>query len=424
MAKRVAPLLRLASEYTAAHMAARLLAAISGLLLVRLLPVGEYGFYTLVLAAFTFICTFSDLGATETLSFFRWRGGKKNKPWMPYFHAVLRFRRTVFVFGFISSAAYIFYTGWHIGEDNQTILLGIVLMGLSAWFAIQSGIISFVLKLEQRFRLAYAVELSNEGIKLLAVGLIWVLGLATALAGMASVALGALAAAILATRLLGQRFAKRGIQKQRQTHQSSRILLSQILPILPGAIHFALQGPLVVWLAAYYGSIVNVAEVGALGRLGVLISVAAGFTGSVFVPRLIAITDETLFLRRYLMWWLLLGLMGIMIMLLVWLFPEELLLLLGESYSGLQTELIIVAATSTLWAWNGYVYSVNRAKGWVKYQGYTFLILVAGQAVMFMFLEFSNTSGVLLFGMGTAVIWIVCQLTINIIGGLIRYSKA
>lgn len=70
----------LASEYTAAHMAARLLAAISGLMLVRLLPVSEYGFYTLVLAAFTFICTFSDLGATETLSFFAGGVARKTNP--------------------------------------------------------------------------------------------------------------------------------------------------------------------------------------------------------------------------------------------------------------------------------------------------------------------------------------------------------
>ena len=206
--KRLAPWLRLASEYTAAHIAARLLAAMSGLLLVRLLPVNEYGFYTLVLAAFTFVCTFSDLGATETLSFFRRRASKRNKSWLSYFHAVMRFRRTVFVFGFVSSAVYIFYTGRHLGEGMQTIIVAIILMGLAAWFAIQSGIISYVLKLEQRFRQAYAVELSNEGAKLLAVGMIWALSLTTALWGMAGVAMGALVAAILASHFSGSHLAK------------------------------------------------------------------------------------------------------------------------------------------------------------------------------------------------------------------------
>lgn len=414
--KRLGPLLRLASEYTAAHMASRLLAAISGLMLVRLLPVSEYGFYTLVLAAFTFICTFSDLGATETLSYFRWRGGKKNKPWMPYFYAVLRFRRTVFVFGFISSAAYIFYTGRHIGEDTQAILAGIVLMGLSAWFAIQSGITFYVLKLEQRFRQAYAVELSNEGIKFLAVGLIWVLGLPTAFAGMASVALGALVAAIFATRLLGQRFAKSGIPKQRQDRHNSRVLLGQIMPLLPGTIHFTLQGPLIAWLAAYYGSVVNVAEVGALGRIGVLVGVIAGFTGTVFIPRLIAISDEALFLKRYLHWWLVMLTFGGIMMLAVLAFPDVLLYLLGGSYTVLHTELVISAATAVIATWGAYSWHINRARGWVKYQIYRVPVIVACQIPMFFAIDFSTTQGVLLFGLGSIILDVIFQTLISVRG--------
>jgi O-antigen/teichoic acid export membrane protein len=423
LARRAGPLLRLASEYTAAHMAARLLAAISGLMLVRLLPVSEYGFYTLVLAAFTFICTFSDLGATETLSFFRWRGGKRNKPWMPYFHAVLRFRRTVFAFGFVSSAAYIFYTGRHISVDTQTILAGIALMGLAAWFAIQSGIISYVLKLEQRFRQAYAVELSNEGIKLLAVGLIWILGFATALAGMTSVALGALVAAILATRLLGQRFAKSGMPTQRHDRHNSRVLLRQIMPILPGTIYFTLQGPLIAWLAAYYGSVVNVAEVGALGRLGVLIGVIAGFTGTVFVPRLIAISDEALFLKRYLQWWLVMLMFGGFMILAVLAFPDALLFLLGDSYSGLHMELITSAATAVIATWGAFSWHINRARGWVKYQPYRVPVIVAGQIPMFVALDFSTTQAVLIFSLGSMILDVLFQTLISVWGLFARHTQ-
>jgi len=423
LVKRLGPLLRLASEYTAAHMTARLLAAISGLMLVRLLPVSEYGFYTLVLAAFTFICTFSDLGATETLSFFRWRGGKKNRPWIPYFHAVLRFRRTVFVFGFISSAAYIFYTGRHIGADTQTILGGIALMGLAAWFAIQSGIISYVLKLEQRFRQAYAVELSNEGIKLLAVGLIWILGFTTALAGMTSVALGALIAAILATRLLEQRFVKSGIPTQRQDRHNSRMLRGQIMPILPGTIYFTLQGPLIVWLAAYYGSVVNVAEVGALGRIGALIGVIAGFTGTVFVPRLLAIRDEALFLMRYLHWWLVMLTLGGIMMLAVLIFPDVLLYLLGSSYSGLHTELVISAATAVIATWGAFSWHINRARGWVKYQPYRVPVIVAGQIPMFFALDLSTTPGVLLFSLGSMILDVLFQTLISVVGFFTRHTQ-
>ena len=406
----------LATEYTAAHMATRLLAVISGLMLVRLLPVNEYGFYTLVLAAFSFICTFSDLGSTETLSFFRWRAGKKNKPWVQYFHAVLRFRRTVFVFGLVASTVYIFYTGRHIGWDAQTILAGIVLMGVAAWFTIQSGIISYVLKLEQRFRQAYAVEISNEGIKLLAVSLIWVWGIATAIAGMMSIAIGALIAAMFANHLLGKRFIEFEKPNQREIYKRQRVLLDQIYPILPGITHFAMQGLFTTWLAAYYGSVGNVAAIGALGRIGALIGVIAGFTGSVFIPRLIAISDETIFMKRYLQWWCVMFVIGGIIMLGVSSYPDALLNLLGDSYAGLHMELTVVAATAVVWGWNGYVYSVNRARGWVKRQEYILVVLVIGQIGMFTYMDFSNTLNVLFFGMVTSLLWVLYQLVLNVAG--------
>lgn len=423
MIRRLGPLLRLGAEYFVAHMATRALAAISGLMLVWLLPVSEYGYYTLILSAFMFICTFSDLGATETLSFFRWRAGKKSKSWIPYFHAVLRFRHTVFALGFASSAAYVFYTGGHVGEGIQTRLAGIVLSGLAAWFAIQAGIRSYVLKLEQRFRAAYLVELSNEGGKLLAVGMIWMLGLATAIAGMASVAIGALIAAFIASRLLGQWFTQMGIQKERHVRRRTRLLLGQIMPILPGTIHFTIQGPLIAWLAAYYGSIVNVAEVGALGRLGALIAVIAGFTGTVFVPRLLAISNDVVFYRRYLQWWAFMLAFGGIMMLVVSVFPQALLLLLGNPYSGLRTELIISAATAVIATWGAFSWHINRARGWVKYQPYRVPVLVAGQIPMFLLLDFSNTESVLLFALGSILLDFVFQTLISAVGFHVRHKE-
>jgi len=415
-------LIRLASEYTAAHLSARFLAAISGLLLVRILPVNEYGFYTLVLAAFTFICTFSDLGATETLSFFRWRAGKKSKSWVPYFHAVMRFRRMVFMFAFISSAAYVLSMGLHLGIEISTTLIAISLIGLSAWLAIHSGIIAYVLKLEQRFRQAYVVELSNDGVKLLAAGMIWALGLATAIAGMVGVAVGALVSVIIASRLSGHSAAIISILNRRQHNRRNRMLLGQLLPILPGTIHFALQAPLIAWFAAYYGTVANLAEVGALGRLGALIGVLTGFTSTVYVPRLLVIKDDRLFIRRYLYWWFVLLMLSGVMLLAVWVFPDALLYLLGDAYSGLHIELLVVAATAVAWMWNGYVYSVNRARGWVKRQEYVLFVLIVGQIGMFIYLEFSNTLDVLLFGMGTALLWVIFQLALNV-SGFVRILK-
>ncbi len=417
--KRARPLMRLASEYMVAYMATRFLAALSSLWLVRLLPVDEYGFYTLMLTAYGFICTSSDMGATESLSYFRWRTAKTGKSWEPYFRAVMRFRRVIFMIGFSIAAVYVYFTARHMGVAVQAIVPNIAVMGLGAWFAIHSSIISYMLKLGQRFRAVYVIDGANEVAKLLAVCAIWVSGIATALAGMAGAVLGAGMAVALAVRFHGQ--AKRrgdGPQyvSRRWIRHSNRALMGQMLPTLPGAIHFTVQGVLISWLAAYFGSSANLAEVGALGRLGVIIALISGFTSTVMVPRLVAVQDKSVFLKHYLFLWLMQLLSGGGLMLAVVVFPSALLFLLGSSYSGLHTELTVSAATSIIATWGGFAYSVNRVRGWVKYQAWAVPVILTGQVVLFFCLDFSSTLGVLTFGLGTFIVGFVYQLFLNFFG--------
>jgi len=313
---RLGPWVQLASEYTIVHMAARMLAAVSGLLLVRLLPITEYGLYTVMVSTYIFICTFSDLGTSESLSFFHRRTGGGGKHWIQYIHAVIQLRRMLFIFGFTLAGIYLFSTGRQIDAELQNLLLGFLLIGLAAWFTILSSVNSYVQRLKQRFRLAYVVELTNEVTKLLAVGLIWVFSLITALAGIASVSIGAIIAAITSIKLLDL---KSNIEHAHfmkwRVNRYKRIVLGQVLPILPGAVHFTLQGLLIVLLAAYYGSTTNVAEVGALSRIAGLFAILAGFTRGVIIPRFAAMRNDRLFFQRYLLWSTILLMLGVTLIL-------------------------------------------------------------------------------------------------------------
>lgn len=415
LANRAAPITKLASEFTIAHIITRLMAALSGLILVRLLPIPEYGFYTLLLAGFTFICTFSDLGVTETLGYFRRRALKKNRSWTAYFEAVVRFRKIVFLIGFTTSAFYLLASGSQIHEEKSRILLGVLIVGAGAWFAIQSSIKTYALKLEQRFRPAYLVEICNESVKLLVVGIIWLTAIATALMGILGVSAGAFVAALIASHLYRANHSEQIRVTDKRQHLADKALLGQVLPILPGTIHFTLGGIFTAWLAAYYGSAENVAEVGALGRLGVLIGVITGFIQSIVIPRLIFIQDEALFFKRYLQWSALIVLSGLMLWVFVWHYPGSLLILLGQNYSGLRSELMLVSLTAIVSSWGVFVWLINRARGWVRYQEFRLPIVIAGQILMFTFFDFSKTSGVLLFGLGTITLDFLFQLVLNLL---------
>jgi O-antigen/teichoic acid export membrane protein len=415
LVRRIMPLARLASEYATAQVVGRVLAATSALILVRALSVSEYGYYTLFLTAFTFICTFSDLGVTETLSYFRWRAGARQRPWVHYMHAVLSFRRIVFALGLLGSGIYLFYVGGRIGRTPLVGVVAVAIMGFSAWFAIQSGVLTYVLKLQQRFREAYAIEISNEATKLLVVVSIWLAGLVSACAGMASVAAGAVVSATLATYLQSRQgvIAK---PSSRQAYQRSRMVLRQITPVLPGTIHFTLQGPLIAWIAAHYGSVANLAEVGAVGRIAVIIGALSGFTSAVFLPRLLSINNEGIFRKRYLQWWLVTLAYGGLMLLLIFTFPQPLLWLLGQSYESLNTELVTASATAVVATWGAYSWNVNRARGWTKYQPYRVPVMVIGQLGLFLTLDLATTQGVLLFAFWSIALDVCFQTLISVFG--------
>ncbi|CAG0958756.1 hypothetical protein GEOBC_00608 [Geobacteraceae bacterium] len=311
---------------------------------------------------------------------------------------------------------YVLVTGYKLSIKWVTLLPSILLMGLGAWFAIQAGINTYVLKLEQQFRSAYVIELGNEVTKLIGAVLMWFAGLTTAIAGIGSVAMGSLVAAILASILLEQSLDKSAETSKRKVKKYTRVLLSQLLPILPGAIHFALQGPFIAWLAAYYGTISNVAEVGALGRVAILIGLISGFAASVVIPRLTLIKDDQTFIERYLLWWGIMFLFGMAIMAAIGIYPKLFLLLLGEHYLNLNEELTISAAAAIIGSWLGFSFNVNRMRGWIRYQKWSVPLIILGQVIMFFSMSFSSTRDVLMFGFGSLLISFLFQLWLNIMG--------
>ena len=57
---------------------------------------------------------------------------------------------------------------------------------------------------------------------------------------------------------------------------------------------------MIVWLAATFGGTRDIAEVGALSRLGLLVGIFSSLTGVVFLPRLAHVTDDRLYRARVL----------------------------------------------------------------------------------------------------------------------------
>jgi O-antigen/teichoic acid export membrane protein len=264
-------------------------------------------------------------------------------------------------------------------------------------------------RLEDRFARTYRAELAGAATRLVGAGLLVATGW---LFGWAALATGCTATLVVAVSLGGYR---RGASFDHLQRERVAVL-RYLLPTLPSSLYFSVQGPLTVWLAATFGSTRNLAEVGALGRLGLIVGAVGALAGAVLIPKLSRITDDRVWKRRYGQFALLLFALSAPVVALSAWAPRAFLVFIGKRYEELGGELLIVVATACLGLLDGYLVGVNNARSWTRLQAPALGLLVVAQALLAWRLPLSTTLGVVLFGFGSRVVSTVCQLVIGLLG--------
>jgi len=396
------------SAYFTAQTLTQLAGLAAGLLLVRFMPVQQFALYTLATSVVSFFTFASDLGSTSSLLFFFQRAARAGEDFQPYLAAVLSLRRAAFLLGaagvllaFPRSAAAKGFGVVDVAAVTAALLLCV-------WFQMSASVRLLALRLHAHFGRSYRAEVAGAGVRLAVAMLMVALSLLRAWLGIVGSALGAAVSATLAGR--------GGATSAPHLAPYRRQVLRYLLPSLPSALYFSIQGPLVIWLAATFGAARNIAEVGALGRLGLVVGMFSGLTGVVLLPRLARVADDRLYWRRYLQYGGMLAAFALCTLAAVLLFPDSLLLILGRQYAGLHRELALVVAGAGLTLLGGYAVSVNFARSWNRWESLAVLLLIVAQAGFAAALPLASTAGVLLFNLLSAATGLALQLAITAIG--------
>jgi len=360
----------------------------AGILLIRTLPIHEFALYTLALSVITFFTFLSDLGSTTSLVHFFHRTRQEGGDFPPYFQAVQSLRRQAFLAG--TAAVLLAFPfaamakGYSLGEVAPA-TAGIL---LCVWFQIHASLRVLALRLADRYPASYRAELAGAGVRLLAVVALILASLLYAWAGVL------VAAAATATVVLMARPAASPAATDTDLRPYRRRVLHYLGPTLPSALYFAVQGPLTVWLAATFGATHNIAEVGALSRLGQIVGIFSSLIGVVFLPRLAQIADERFWRIRYLQFGGALAAVALTLLTAAAILPGPFLWLLGPNYTGLHRELLLVVAGAGISLVGGYVVNVNLARAWTRWQVATVVVEIAVQVALIAVLPLSTTAGV------------------------------
>ena len=395
------------SAYFTAQTLTQLLGIAAGLLFVRYMPVGEFALYTLATSVITFFAFVTDLGSTSSLLHFFQKAGQVEGEFGRYVGAVVSLRRWAFLVGAIAVLAAFPASAVAKGFGPLEVALATIAVLLTVALQIGSSVRILILRLEDRLHQSYVAEGGGAATRLV-----------LALAMMASSAmkswLGLLAGA--AGTALTLRLARSSAHPASTAWEAAelrpyrRAVLSYLVPTLPSAVYFSLQGPLVIWLAASFGQTSNIAQVGALGRLGMIVAIFSNLSAVVFLPRLARILDEGLWRRRAVQFGALLLAIGSALLVLGWLAPEPLLWILGGNYAALDAELMLVLGSAATMLLAGYTVGLCFSRGWTRAQPILTAIQLAFHVGFVFAFDLSTTAGVLGMSLAVAVVGVLLQL--------------
>lgn len=414
LSRRIAFWAPLLARFFWLQAASQVLAILAGLLIVRGLPVEQYAIYTMVIAVQTTMAILADSGITQSLIA---RGGRVASDRVLFSRVVrtaLGLRRRLQLVTIAAGIPILFaiMRSHEIGWIPAIVAAGAVAVAMHG--TVIQTVYSTVMFLQLR-----PVEAQRAAVTSGAVRLALVLA-ALALAPRSLVFLWIGAGALLLQGMLTQRAAVPHLEESDDlSPDDRRAMLVAFKNQLLNGIYFALQPQITVWILTIFGTVETVAQVGALGRLAIALSLVSSAFSSLAVPRFARHADLAHVRRWYL---LLVGAMsaiGLSLIAGALLFPGPILAVLGPQYRGLERELAWMVGATAVSLVASAAYLLNSARGWVRgvWIGVPATLLV--QIALVMNVDLSSIRGAILMQASA----FAAPLAINLAIGLVNMRR-
>jgi O-antigen/teichoic acid export membrane protein len=176
-----------------------------------------------------------------------------------------------------------------------------------------------------------------------------------------------------------------------------KAILNLVKRILPTAIYFCISGQITIWLVSFLGSTTSIAQIGALGRLAMGLSIFNILFATLLTPRFARLPEiRSLLIKRYTQ--LQIGVIGLCICIITaaWLFHSQVLWILGSGYQDLRIELLLNIVGSCLTLIAGISFTLYTSRGWVIKPAISIPINISIILIGILMLDISTLKGILL----------------------------
>ena len=177
-----------------------------------------------------------------------------------------------------------------------------------------------------------------------------------------------------------------------------------------------MSGQITIWLISIFGTSAALAQMGALGRLAMVLSLFGVLFSTLVSPRFARLTaNKNLLLKRFFHIMAGTTVLTLFIVGFTWLFPTQVLWILGKSYSNLKTELVLNIAVSCLNIIWGSAYVLGTSRGWTINPIVSIPVSILAIVCGALLIDVSSLKGVLVLNIFVALIQLFMYTSYTVI---------
>lgn len=381
----------LLAQFLSLQILVQALGLVAGILLVRTLNQTQYAFYTMANTMQSALVLLADAGVGSALSATGGAVWQDRRRFGELIQTGLHVRKGL---AWISGLIVVPMLGWMLishgcGVASAACLVSLVLLGAS--LRLTNDVFAVVPRLHGQIGRLQKSDLLG--------GLLRLTLIVVSCVTFVDAVMGVLSAS-LAMRLQGhflKRWAADGADLGCPPNPTDKkALLDAVKHQAPSTIYYCFQGQIIILMISIYGKTRNVAELGALTRLGLFFALTTSVMTSIVLPRFARCRSGARLKAMYGQIMATYALLSVTLAALVLRMPQAFLWLLGGRYAYLQPDLGCLVLHEIILLFVGMIWSLNAARGWTTHTWTSVPIIIMGQAALIPVLDMSTIKGVLL----------------------------
>lgn len=402
------------ASYATGNAISQLMNMLSGFLIIRALDKTEYGYYTIAFSVFVMLTQLSDIGVSIGLNTIGGRNWYDKEKFSSLIVTAESIRRRIILYITIPITIYgiIIYLNNSNNIINSVSLLAIVV--LTGFLEIERLVLLTIPKFYGNIKFIRNNELMGSAAKLLLV-----IVAALFFKNPIYFLLPVFVATAVQLRFL--RLEKKyHIQENVIVNKEFKTeIIGYIKSNALNTFYYIFQGQLFILFLTIFGTVTNIAEIGALSRFSVIFNVVNSLFLNYFVPDFAKAKGYHQTKKKFLVIISFYLFIGTLIIIVFSLMPHFFLFILGNEYYGLEEELILIMISSSVINLLGVLWQLNASKGWVKYIWLYTPLTILSQILLIQILNLSTLKGIILFNIYSQLPGLMC-ITAILVNGLLE----